>query len=295
MNDPKDSIEPIYRRANELSGGTAGLVRQAFRSFSEARAPEAAAALAYYSMFSLFPLALALIGLGGFFVRGEQMFQRVVTLLTGATPVSRELIEASLRQILERRGTVGFVGLIGLVWSGSALFSALLHHINRAWAGAARRSFLKRRLLALAMVGGLALLLLVSMLSTPALELLARLKVPLCGGQSIYDTVLWPFLSQLVPWLTTFLMFLALYGWVPNTSVSRRGSVGGALLVAIAWELAKRGFAWYVRSGLVQYRLVYGSLGAVVALMLWIYVSSWLLLFGAHFSAALGRDRDSSD
>jgi membrane protein len=290
----KDCAERIYRWANERSGGALDLLRHAFRSFGEARAAEAAAAMAYYTMFSLFPLALALIGIGGYFVRGEQIFQQVVTLLTGAIPVSPELIETNLQQVLERRGAVSVVGLIGLVWSGSNLFSALAHHINRAWRAADPRNFLQRRLVALAMVGTLALFLLISLLSTPALNLLAQQQVPIWGGAAIYETLVWKVVSDLAPWVLTFLMFLALYRWVPNTSVNHWGPIGGALLVALTWEAAKRGFAWYVSSGLVRYRLVYGSLGAVVALMLWIYLSSWLALFGAHFSAAVdGRSAHS--
>jgi membrane protein len=290
----KNSVQSVYRWAEERSSGALGLLRHAFRSFGEARAAEAAAAMAYYTMFSLFPLALALIGVGGYFVRGEQIFEEVVTLLTGAIPVSRELIETNIQQILERRGAGSIVGLIGLVWSGSNLFSALAHHINRAWAEADPRNFLQRRLVALAMVGTLALFLLVSLLSTPALNLLARQRVPIWGGVAIYETLVWTVVSDLAPWALTFLMFLALYRWVPNTSVNWWGPTGGALLVAITWEGGKRGFAWYVSSGLVRYRLVYGSLSAVVALMLWIYVSSWLALFGAHFSAALDQGYEAS-
>jgi membrane protein len=289
MSDLKNGAERVYRWANTHSGGALGLWRSTFRRFGEARAAEAAAAMAYYTMFSLFPLLLALIGIGSTFVKSEQVFQEVVTLLTGAIPISRELIESNIRQVLARRGAVSIVGLIGLLWSGSGLFSALAHHINRAWTRARTRTFLERRLVALVMVGTLALFLLISLLATPLLGLLARLEVPLWGGVSIYETVLWTFLSDLVPWVLTFLMFLALYRWVPKTDMKWSGPIGGALLVAFAWEGAKRGFAWYVSSGLVRYRLVYGSLGAVVALLLWIYVSSWLALFGAHFSAALAR------
>jgi membrane protein len=62
-----------------------------------------------------------------------------------------------------------------------------------------------------------------------------------------------------------------------------------ALVVAVAWELAANAFAWYVGSGLARYRVVYGSLGTVVALLFWIYLSAWIIIFGAHLSAAVSR------
>jgi membrane protein len=61
------------------------------------------------------------------------------------------------------------------------------------------------------------------------------------------------------------------------------------LVVAAAWELAANGFAWYVGSGLARYRIVYGSLGTVVALLFWVYLSAWLIILGAHLSAAVAR------
>lgn len=144
-------------------------------------------------------------------------------------------------------------------------------------------------LVALGMVGTLSALLAFSLVSTTVLNLLPQLQVPLRGGVTIYETPLWGALSNFIPWLFTFLLFLALYFSVPNTEVKRRAAFWGALVAALAWEVAANGFTWYLRSALVRYELVYGSLGAVVALMLWIYWSSWNTLFGAHLSAAIAQ------
>jgi membrane protein len=102
---------------------------------------------------------------------------------------------------------------------------------------------------------------------------------------------LWEVVSRLIPWLFTFLLFFGLYLWVPNVEVERRAALWGAVAAAIAWEVVKNGFVLYLGSGLVKYELVYGSLGAVVALMLWIYLGGWITLFGAHLSAAIAGER----
>jgi membrane protein len=86
-------------------------------------------------------------------------------------------------------------------------------------------------------------------------------------------------------------MFLALYRWTPSAEVGWKGAIVGALIAALSWELVKGGFTWYVGSGMVRYELVYGSLGAVAALLFWIYISSTITLFGAHLSAAVGRHK----
>jgi len=83
------------------------------------------------------------------------------------------------------------------------------------------------------------------------------------------------------------LMLLGLYRWVPSALVRWPEATVGALVATGAMEVTTRGFSWYLRSGLARYELIYGSLGAVVALLLWIYLNSLILLFGAHLSAAV--------
>jgi membrane protein len=284
-----DRLKDAYKTADRLSGGLLGLLKDSFRRFGDARAPEAAASMAYYAFFSLFPLMLTLIALGSFFLEREQASQQVVEFVVQGIPISRELIERNVKQVLDLRGTVGVVGLVGLLWSATGVFSVLAHNVNRAWSEAESRSFLERRLVALGMVGALAGLLALSVLSTVVLSLLPQLQIPLAGGMSIYDTTSWAVLSNLVPWMFTFLMFLALYRWVPNTVVAWPAAAAGALIATLAWEGITGVFTWYLRSGLVRYELIYGSLGAVVVLMLWIYLGSWITLLGAHLSAAVAR------
>jgi membrane protein len=284
-------LETAYERANDASGGRLQVLRRAIERFGKARAAQAAAAMAYYVVFSLFPLLLVLVAALGFFVADAQARQEVISFVGAAIPVSQGLISRNVQKVLEQRGAVGIVGLIGLLWSASGMFTVLAHNVNRAWSRAEPRSFLKSRLVGLAMVGTLVLLLGLSLISSAVLSLLPRLRVPLWGGITIYETVLWEILSRLIPWLFTFLLFFGMYRWLPNVKVERRAAFWGALATAIAWEVVKNGFVLYLGSGLVQYELVYGSLGTVVALMLWIYLGGWITLFGAHLSAAIAKER----
>jgi membrane protein len=109
------------------------------------------------------------------------------------------------------------------------------------------------------------------------------------GGLTALGKPIWSALSSALPWALTFLMFLSLYRWMPNTRVSWRGALWGAGVVTTLWLLAGQAFVWYLGSGLAHYELVYGSIGAVIVLMLWIYVTSWVTLAGAHLTAAICR------
>jgi membrane protein len=94
-------------------------------------------------------------------------------------------------------------------------------------------------------------------------------------------------LSNLVPGIISFLLFLILYRQVPRVPIGWREAAVSAVAAAVAWRLASIGFVWYLRSGLVSYNLVYGSLGSLAALLFWIYWSGWILLFGAHLCSAI--------
>jgi len=289
MTSIADAGEVAIRWVSGFVGRSLKVLWDALGRFTNARGPETAAGLAYYAFFSLFPLLLSVVVAGSFILESERVYLQVVEFVIEAFPVSREVIESNLRRVLELRGPVGLVGLIGLTWSASSVFTTLVRNINLAWPEAEPRNAFQERLAAFVIVGMLTVLLLLSFLSSTVLSLLAGLRVPLWEGVSVYDTTLWAIASDFLPRLATFLVFLSLYRWVPNTVVKWSAAIGGAVVAALAWEISAGTLAWYLGSGLAHYEFVYGSLGTVVTLMLWIYISGWITLLGAHLSAAIAR------
>ena len=282
-------LKALYERANDLTHGVLGIVWDAFRHFSQANASEAAASVTFYAIFSLFPFLLALIVGGSFVLQSEQVQQWVFEVVAQIVPVAERLIERNIQAVLGRRGTVGLIALIGLVWSATSVLTVLARNINRAWPEAELRSFVEDRLMALGMVTGLAALLGLSSISNTVFNVLARFSIPIGGGIEMDETPLWTTLLSVVPRLFAFLALLGLYRWVPNTKVRWSEAFWGALVATPAAEIATNSFSWYLSSGIIQYELIYGSLGTVVALMLWIYISILITLFGAHLSAAVTR------
>lgn len=285
-------IKTLYLRANQLSGGRLDIFINALTTFSDTRASQAAASLAYYAIFSLFPLLLVLIVGGSYFLNSQQVYQSVTRLVQGAIPVSPQLIDENLQQVLDTRGAVGIVGLLTLLWSASGVFTNLAYNINLAWPGAARRNFLEKRLVGLGMIAGLSGLLILSL----ALDWITNLTPFLnLDSASLPSSGLWRLFSNLASWLMFFLLFLALYRWVPTENVRWKAIFWGALAASIGWKFASEGFSWYLRSGMGRYQLVYGSLGAIVALLFLIFIVSMTTLFGAHLSAAIDRWLEEKD
>lgn len=279
-------LKEWYRNLNQLSGKRLDILKNALGTFAETRASQSAASLAYYAFFSLFPLLLVIIAGGSYFLNSQQVYQDVIQLVQRAIPVSTRVISENLFEVLDERETVGILSLLTLLWSASGVFTNLAYSINLAWPGASRRNFFKKRLVGLAMIAGVSGLMVLSLALNWVINMVPILKLAIV---SFPDLSLWSFFSSLGSWLVIFLLFLVLYRWVPTAEVNWNATLWGALIASIAWKIAGAGFSWYLKSGAVRYQSVYGSLGAIVALLFLIFIGSLITLFGAHLSAAMDR------
>jgi membrane protein len=262
----------------------------ALQNFLDARATEAAAGIAYYTLFSLFPLLLIIAVLGSTVLEIQQVQEQVLTFVKDIIPPAYQLVDENINRIFDSRLSVGIIAVAGLVWASTSVFIILARNIDRAWQEAEPRNFLKWRLVGLAMAGSLlGGLLVLWLVSTTVFGLLTRLDMPLWDSTSFFGTISWKVLNELVPCLLMFVMAFVLYTWAPNTKVKWSEAAWGALFTASGWEISKISFDWYLASGLARHQLIYGSLGSVVALMLWVYLSALIILFGAHLGAAIGR------
>jgi membrane protein len=237
------------------------------------------ASIAYYGLFSLFPLLLFLVFLGSQFLESEEARVALNDTIAEFLPAASETVQQVVDQTIEARGSIGLIGGIGLLWSASTLFNQMTTSLNVIW-GASPRPFWRRRLVALISVLTIATLFILSI----ALSALAAIQWP---GQG---TVIWQWLNFSVGLGITILLFWLLYHGIPNISVNRKASLGGAILSALLWQAAKSVFAWYLASGLNNYGAVYGSLASVIALILWVYISALILFLGAEFGASLQRE-----
>lgn len=280
----KQLFNEWYQNVNQISGGRLNIFKHAAKTFSVTNASQAAAALAYYAIFSLFPLLLLSIVGGSYFVSTEQVYAYVTQLVHRVIPVSTQLIDENLNEVLKSRDAVGILSLITLLWSASGVFTNLAYNINLAWPKAARRNFLENRLVGLGMIGGLSILMIVSV----AVDWILKLA-PFLSTWSASSSIesLWRLISDVGTWLMIFLLFLALYRWIPTSRVRWNATIWGALTASLGWKAATAGFAWYLTSGFGRYQVVYGSLGAIVALLFLIFIVAVITLFGAHLSAAI--------
>ncbi len=277
-------VREFYEKINDLSGGRIDILKNALRTFSEKQAAQASASLAYYTFFSIFPLLLLFIAVGSYFLDRHQVFNIVTQFVQQAIPISRQIINENLQQILDQRGTIGIIGLLTLLWSASGMFTSLAYNINLAWPRASRRNFLQSRLIGLWMIIGVIGLILLSLILSWVTNRLPFMHIT---DASPSDLILLRLISGFGSWLMIFLVFLMVYHWIPTLRVKWNATIWGALLASFAWKAVATGFTWYLASRFGRYQLVYGSLGAIVAFLFLIYIISLITLFGAHLSAAI--------
>jgi len=279
------SLEELYQRVDRLSGDRLNILKNAIENFTEKQAAQASAGLAYYALFSIFPLLLVFVAGGSYFLDSEQVFNTVTQFVQQALPISKQAINENLRQVLEARGTAGIFSLLILLWSASGMFTSLAYNINLAWPRASRRSFLQNRLVGLWMIVGLIGLIILSLVLSWVTSRLPFMNI--ANDTSPSHLFILRLISALGSWLVIFLVFLTLYHRVPTKRVKWSATIWGALIASLAWKAVTAGFAWYLGSSFEQYQLVYGSLGAIVAFLFLIYIISLITLFGAHLSAAI--------
>lgn len=255
--------------------------------FSENQSSVDSAGLTFYAVFSLFPLLLVIVSVGSYVLERFMLREEIYNLIFNAVPMYQEYIRTNVESVIEARGAIGIIGLLSLMWSASGYFNTLVGAMNEAWPGIKPRGFFRRRLIAISMILLLIVLLILSIISTSVINILSRLQVPLGGSVQLYDTDLWKFLNNYLPYIMTFVIFFLLYSYTPNVKVNKRAAMVGALFAAVVWNMVNMAFTWYVSSRYFSYDIVYGSLSSIVSLLFWIYLTNMVLLFGMYLTASV--------
>ena len=258
--------------------------RDVVNEFLTDNCPHLAASISFYVLLSLFPLTLALVSILGFISRSPEMQARVIEGIANFLPISQEFITSSIESVV-KTGTItatGIIGVIGLIIGGNAVFTAVRKSLNAAWGIRQPRPFLTERLVELSMMLGAALLIFLSLAMTSALRIAQQSNVVAFGG------IFWNIISSLIGAVIIFVVFLFLYKFVPNTKVRWRDIWLGALLAAIGFQVTQSVFVWYA-TNFAHYNLIYGPIGSLIALLLWVYISAVIFLFCAKMTAVRSR------
>jgi membrane protein len=266
------------------------VLRAAGTKFYEDGCPTLAAAISFYALLSLIPVLFLVIAVVGYGVGSSQeTFRAIVASVREFIPHLSEDITGNLESVVANRGRLSWLGLASLIIAAGLVFQATEFALDRVFSVGRRRSFLRSRLLSMSVLVAMGFVLLFSFYvgvvfhalnADPDLVPFGKdLIVPLARGLRVQ------YLTSVALVLTSFTLALRIF---PHAPVGWRGALAGATVGTVLWELGRRFFLWYL-ANLAQFYVVYGSLGALVAVMVWIYMSATIFLYAAEVVVVLQR------
>lgn len=258
------------------------LARRAVGRFFSGGCLQLSSAISYHAFLSIFPLLILTASIGAWFLDDEQVRTKIAELAADNLELSAEGeadLTAQLETATNSAGAAGLLAIPLLIWSASSMMTSIRHGINVAWSVPSRRQYLRGKLLDIGVVALLGAFSIASILAT----LLSRLF-----PQSVDS--FWALTSVLMPPVLTFVAALLIFTFLPAVKTYARDVWPAALLAALLLEALKIGFAFYLGS-ISNANVIYGSLGAVISFLLFIYLAAAILLLTATFAAELPRVR----
>ena len=261
------------------------VIKRTLKGFSEDDMSTYAAALAYRALFALFPFTLFLIALLGFLNVPEFFDWLREQASIALPPAAMEEVNPVIDQLQEERGGLVSAGILIALWTASVGVRALMNAMNNAYDVEEGRPVWKLTILSIIYTVGIALMLLaaagIMITGSQVMEWLAGVVGFEDSVLTLWAVLRWPLAALL---LTTVIALL--YYFAPDVEQEFRFITPGSVVAVIVWIVASIGFGIYVQN-FGNYDAIYGSIGTIIILMLYFYISSAVLLLGAEMNAVI--------
>lgn len=259
-------------------------VRPALKSFSRHYTLQFAASISYRVFFSMIPLVAFLVAVLGLVLQSQSVQREFVDLVLDAIPLDaqgRRDLEDIIANLASPRSAVGLVGLLLLVWSASGMIGGMRAGLNAAWEVGERRSFFRGKALDVLFIWGTGLMVLVAVAMLIAVRIVT-VHTDLASGP-LTAALAW-LVGSVVPFLLLAFACLLAYRYVSSVRPGWLDVLPGTMIAVVGIQCVWFGYAIYV-AYFAELDAVYGALGVVFGLLLFVYISAIVFLFGAEYSA----------
>jgi membrane protein len=269
-------------------GNVFGLLKQTFQEWLEDKAPQLGAALAYYTVFSLAPLILVLLAIVGVIFRDDPAgaWNKITEQMSYFLDSSTVQVVQNIAQKASEPGKSTIATIIGValaIFGASGVFGQLQDALNTIWGVKAKPGggiwgFLRSRFLSFAMVGGVCFLLLVSLTLESLLKAFSHYVQSVLPGGIVVALAVY----LIFDFAVVVVLFAMIFKFLPDVQIQWRDVWIGAVITAILFGIGKWLLGFYLGSGAAG--SAYGAASSLITLLLWVYYSSQILLFGAEFT-----------
>jgi membrane protein len=245
-----------------------------------------AAQLAYYFLFALFPFFLVLTTLLGYLPVPNLMDRLLETLAEMLPSEALQLVQDHVRELVtNQRGGLLSLGILAALWTSSSAVTAIMDSLNRSYDVEEGRPFWKVRLMAILLTIGLSVFIIVSLILLTFGPQIGGWIADKVGLGSIFklawNILRWPVIVGLI-----IVAMALIYYMAPDVEQEWQWITPGSVVAVVGWLLASLGFSFYVNN-FGSYNATYGSIGAVIVLLTWMYVSGFFILVGGEINAEI--------
>ncbi|MBI5048011.1 MAG: YihY/virulence factor BrkB family protein [Deltaproteobacteria bacterium] len=267
------------------------IIADSVRAFSYDNCLTMAAAISFYALFSMLPLMFLFFSFIGFILGTETwLFERIIEFIKESLPYLSDSIVEDIKGLIANRKVFGGLGIIMLIWSAEFVILAIRDAMNIIFGEAEKMGFIKTRLV----VWGTFLIwcsvFLISIGLPVAAEVLSRIKIAALGIDISYYLTKSVTFKYFLPVVIMVAAVAFIFKIMAGTNIKVRHAILGSIIFSVLWEAAKHIFAWYI-SHFGNFNKAYGSLGAIMILLLWVYYSAVIFLFSAEFIAYVKASR----
>jgi membrane protein len=293
--DEKRSQRVPEGPAHPSRGGLGQTLKRTLTEFSEDNLTDSAAALTYYGVLSIFPALIALISIVGLVGNPKTIISDATKVVSSIGPASAvDTLKGPINSLVAAKSSAGIlliVGIIAALWSASGYVGAFTRAANKIYETEEGRSFIKLRplqmLVTLVLVILQALILVALVLTGPLAKTVGDAVGLGSTAVTVWDIAKWPVMLAIV-----IMIFAVLYYSTPNARLGGFKKVlPGAAIALVVWLIASLAFAFYV-ANFGSYNKTYGTLGGVIAFLVWLWITNVVLLLGAEFNAESERSRE---
>lgn len=281
--------EALRERIGHLLATCRDILGDTIRNYRANGDTNQAAAIALYALLSILPLfILTLLTVGSIFSANPEIEQRLIEAIRQFFPSFSGALLSQLGQIQGKQEVLGWVGIISLIWFSAMIFGAIETALNMIFRSRTYRNYFISKLLAIAMIPmGWA----VGITSVGIAYVTAILaEQSLLGEVAIlyFPALHGIFIRYVLPYLVTVVFFAIVYKVIPTAPVDIRSALIGSAIFSLLLEIAKQFFTWYI-AHYTRYNVIFGSLEAVVILVIWVFYISLILLFCAELISSYQR------